>query len=213
MRSPQGLTHRGHHPSCCCYLTGLVTNPILFCWLCTIKDQYEKVRFQHMHYQGYHLCGYWTHPRTTTPSAAHLMVSLFLCNSGINAGESGAPLKGTVSAQKALQGSETVTRKLLGGTKEKSISPTRDQSWKVNQWFCTKRIQEKIELVAWPVWLALSCSLDFKDRVCVGHELTALDFGVQRVHFHPHGIWRETKVGIFTWYVTFTPLTQSLVTD
>ena len=33
------------------------------------------------------------------------------------------PLKGAVSAQKVLQGSETETRELLGGTKETSVSP------------------------------------------------------------------------------------------
>ena len=32
------------------------------------------------------------------------------------------PLKSTVSAQKALQRSETETRELLGGTEEKSVS-------------------------------------------------------------------------------------------
>ena len=31
-----------------------------------------------------------------------------------------------VSAQKALQGSETETRELLGGTEENSVSPMRD---------------------------------------------------------------------------------------
>ena len=35
------------------------------------------------------------------------------------------PLKGAVSAQKALQGSETETRELLGGMEENSVSPTR----------------------------------------------------------------------------------------
>ena len=35
------------------------------------------------------------------------------------------PLKGAVSAQKALQGSETETRELLGGTEENSDSPMR----------------------------------------------------------------------------------------
>ena len=35
------------------------------------------------------------------------------------------PLKGDVSAQKALQGSETDMRELLGGTEENSVSPTR----------------------------------------------------------------------------------------
>ena len=33
----------------------------------------------------------------------------------------GGPLKGAVSAQKALQGSETETRELLGGTEENSV--------------------------------------------------------------------------------------------
>ena len=35
------------------------------------------------------------------------------------------PLKGAMSAQKALQGSERETRELLGGTTENSVSPTR----------------------------------------------------------------------------------------
>ena len=35
------------------------------------------------------------------------------------------PLKGAVSAQKALQWSETETRELLGGTEEKGTTPTR----------------------------------------------------------------------------------------
>ena len=38
--------------------------------------------------------------------------------------ESQGPLKGTVSAQKALQGFETETRELLGETIENSVSPT-----------------------------------------------------------------------------------------
>ena len=36
-------------------------------------------------------------------------------------------LKGAVSAQKALQGSETETRELLGGTEENSVFPMRGQ--------------------------------------------------------------------------------------
>ena len=35
------------------------------------------------------------------------------------------PEKGAVSAQKALQGFETETRELLGGTEENSVSPMR----------------------------------------------------------------------------------------
>ena len=35
------------------------------------------------------------------------------------------PEKGAMSAQKALRGSETETRELLGGTEENSVSPMR----------------------------------------------------------------------------------------
>ena len=35
------------------------------------------------------------------------------------------PLRGAVTAQKALQGPKTEGRELLGGTEEKSVSPTR----------------------------------------------------------------------------------------
>ena len=38
------------------------------------------------------------------------------------------PLKGAVSALKALRGSETETRELLGGTEENSVSPINDFS-------------------------------------------------------------------------------------
>ena len=47
------------------------------------------------------------------------------CISVVKHGADRGPLKGTVSAQKALQGSETETRELLRGTKEKSISLSR----------------------------------------------------------------------------------------
>ena len=57
------------------------------------------------------------------PSAPHLTVSLYLCSSGSNARGESRPEKGAVSAQKALQGSETETRELLGGTEENSVSP------------------------------------------------------------------------------------------
>ena len=56
---------------------------------------------------------------------ALLMVSLFLCSSGSNAQGNLGPLKGAVSAQKALQGSETETRELLGGTEANSVFPMR----------------------------------------------------------------------------------------
>ena len=62
------------------------------------------------------------------------------------------PEKGAVSAQKALRGSETETRELLGGTEENSVSPMRGHwfALQANQWFFTKRKQKKIELVARP---------------------------------------------------------------
>ena len=54
------------------------------------------------------------------------------------------PKKGTVSAQKALRGSETETRELLGGTVENSVSPPgKSMSFH-------KKETEKNELVARP---------------------------------------------------------------
>ena len=62
------------------------------------------------------------------------------------------PLKGAVSAQKALRGSKTETGELLGGTEENSVSPMRDHwfALQANQWVFTKRKQKKIELLARP---------------------------------------------------------------
>ena len=56
-----------------------------------------------------------------------------------------------MSAQKALRGSETETRELLGGTEEFSVSPTRGDlpSMQIND-FSQKRKQLKIELVGRP---------------------------------------------------------------
>ena len=75
--------------------------------------------------------------------AALLMVSLFLCSFGnIAWGEvSRGPLKGAVSAQNALQGSQTETTELLGGPKENSVSPMRGHwfALQANQWFCYKK--------------------------------------------------------------------------
>ena len=50
------------------------------------------------------------------------------------------PLKGAVSAQKGLRGSETETRELLGGTEENSVSPMRGL-------FFHRKETEKIELL------------------------------------------------------------------
>ena len=55
---------------------------------------------------------------------AHQTLSFHLYRSGSNAQEARlGHLKGTVSAQKALQGSETERRELLEGTKENNILP------------------------------------------------------------------------------------------
>ena len=59
------------------------------------------------------------------------------------------PLKGTVSAQKALQGSKTETKELLGGAEEKNEGSLICPSGK--SFLFTKRKQNKIQLVARPV--------------------------------------------------------------
>ena len=55
----------------------------------------------------------------------HLMVSLYLCSSEATHEASQGPLMGAVSTQKALQGSETETRELLGIMEENSVSLMR----------------------------------------------------------------------------------------
>ena len=62
-------------------------------------------------------------------------------------------MKGTVSAQKALQGSEAETRELLGGTKENSEESLITKSF-------MKRKQKKIELV--PDLVHFEKKADFK---------------------------------------------------
>ena len=54
-------------------------------------------------------------------------------------------LKGAKSAQKALQGSETETRELLGRTEENGVSPMRGHwfALQANQWFFTKKGNRK----------------------------------------------------------------------
>ena len=54
------------------------------------------------------------------------------------------PLKGAVSAQKALQGSMMEMKELMGGTKER-CPPMRDHwlALQANQWFFTKRNRTK----------------------------------------------------------------------
>ena len=74
------------------------------------SEQQTKVRFQQTHNK---VCvsRSWRCPGTSAPSSAHMAASRYLNSSESNV--RGGLLKGTVSAQKALQGSETKTRKLL----------------------------------------------------------------------------------------------------
>ena len=62
-------------------------------------------------------------------------------------------MKGVVSAQKALQGSRTETRELLGGMEENCVSLTKESLIYrpgKSMIFNKKRKQKKIELVARP---------------------------------------------------------------
>ena len=102
---------------------GLVTNSIIFCWLFKIKDQCRKSAFStntQSRLASIVVDGvlgplrltrhtWWCCCISVVPEATHEA--------------SRGPEKGTVSAQKALQGSETETRELLGGT-ESLICPT-----------------------------------------------------------------------------------------
>ena len=111
------------------------------------------------------------------------------------------PLKGAVSAQKALQGSETETSELLGATEENSISLTRGHwfALQANKWFFTKRKQKNIELVARP-WLA-AWRTSGTDLWSWG--LT--DLGPRDrwwLHWHPLGRWG-------TWNRQWVLITQS----
>ena len=69
-------------------------------------------------------------------------------------------MKGAVSAQKALQGSETETRELLGGTKEKSISLTRGHWFALQtQWFFTHLAFTIFDCLG-PSWYLLFSTLE-----------------------------------------------------
>ena len=76
------------------------------------SEQQKQVRFQQTHNKGLRqLFLTLSSDRYLVPEATHEA--------------SRGPLKGAVSAQKALQGSRTETRELLAGTQEKSLSPMR----------------------------------------------------------------------------------------
>ena len=101
---------------------GLVTYSIIFCLIFTIKDQGKKVCFYKHTIKVSVSCSWWC-PRTSSSSAPHLTVSFYLCRSGSNTRLSQGPLKGAVSAQRALQGSEKDVRELLLGRKENYFLP------------------------------------------------------------------------------------------
>ena len=97
---------------------GLVINLILFCGLFTIKDRRFTIK------RTIKVCVSWSWPwpGTSAHSAAPCP-----CISAVPEvtmhNDSSFPLKSAVSAQRALQGSKTETRELLGGTGEKEICP------------------------------------------------------------------------------------------
>ena len=78
---------------------GLVTDSILFCGLFTLKDQCAKVCFNQTQDQG------MPQPGTSAPTLANVTNSTDKASQG--------PLKGTMSAQKALQGSKAEIREFL----------------------------------------------------------------------------------------------------
>ena len=103
-------------------IRGLVNNSVLFCWLFTIKGRCRKVRLQQHKIKvlrqvlltvSQDLCV----ERTHTWRCPFISEGPVATHEGIR-----WPLKGTVSAQKNLQGSETETRDLLGGTEGKKVS-------------------------------------------------------------------------------------------
>ena len=92
------------------------------------------MRFQQTHYQGLHqllLTGVLGPSRLAQHT---LRCPCFSVVPDATHEASRGPLKGSVSAQKALQeGSETETRELLGGTEENSVSPVRGFALQANQ--------------------------------------------------------------------------------
>ena len=82
---------------------GPATNSILFVFF-TIKQ---------LRFASVQQC-----PGTSVPSATHQMMSLYLFRLRSNPRLDWGPIKGAISAQKALQVSETKTTDLLGGTTE-----------------------------------------------------------------------------------------------
>ena len=83
-------------------------------------------------------------PGTYASTAAHWTVALTLKGFCKHRSKIG-PLKGVVSAERALQGSDTKRRELLGETKENSILPNKGSLIcpPANQWFYARKQQNK----------------------------------------------------------------------
>ena len=122
----------------------MVTTSSPFYCLFTIKAECEKCSFKKCTIKVCKCCS-WQCPGTSKPGAAHLIVSLILCGSrSITGGES-----------RALQGSGTWTRELLGATDKRSISPDKGvmyfPSRIINGFFSTK-INLKKNWVSGQTW-------------------------------------------------------------
>ena len=117
------------------YSWGLVNNSFLLSWFFTNWKQCKNVGYQIRTIKVFVICfiGVPGHPLLAQHTCQCPCISVVL-EATLKASQ--GPLKNALSAQKALQGFKTETRKLLAGTEEKSISRTR------NYWFDLRQINE-----------------------------------------------------------------------
>ena len=106
-----------------CSISGLVSNSNLSRWLFVIKDDYKKL-FVSQHKIKFWDGRFWTvslglRAYRNTPDS----ILAYLKFQEQHTRQGWGPLKEAVSAQKALQGSGTQVRDVLGGIKAKSILP------------------------------------------------------------------------------------------
>ena len=124
----------------------LVTNAILFCCLLTIRDQCKKLSF-YTHAIKVCVSCLWRCPMTSTSSALHLSVILFLCSSRSNAWAKLGPMEFATSAQKFIYS----LRPRWGSCWEESmrtISSPMLGCWfalQANRWFYLQK-EDRIEL-------------------------------------------------------------------
>ena len=100
------------------------------------------------------------------------------------------PMKGAVSAEKALKGSETETRELLGGMEEMIVSSTRVHWFPLQankSFFCKK--EKETNWVSDPTWVFVRSWGSPGLRSDLGHGL----FGVGEFGVAPEGVevWGE----------------------